>query len=519
MNLPPKTTHPKGEPLSTTKSQLPAAIDVDTYDGKVHIEWDPDAAVTPLGQLPFFIQFLKLGGRFDPWVNDCPLTYCSNNAPEKIDVLGTLFLSILSGHKRYSHMTSLINDGVNPKLLGMNKVVSEDSARRAVKKIDEEKGGQWLQHHLLDCCSPLLNTPWILDIDTTIKPLYGHQEEAVKGYNPQKPGRPSHTYHTYMMANLRLVLDVEVKAGDQSHSSHSLPGLMSLLKELPEDKKPKFARGDIGFGTDRVMQDLESISQPYLFKLKKSKNVVNLIYKHHGLGKWTQVHQGWEAKEACLKLHGWEYERRVIITRRKLSGNSIIGIETGEAQKSAYHQLSFIDGPEDIKVFEYSVLVTDLSDDLPSIFQHYRDRADCENNFDELKNQWGWGGYTTKDVKSCRLMSRIIALIYNWWNLYVRLALPGQHHEAITSRPLLLTSVGRLTKHSGQKKIIVTSMHGSTKKLARAYNHLNALFKDLKLAAPQLTVAECWSRILANIIETFGVQQGATERYEPYLLI
>ena len=74
MSLPPKTTHPKGETLSTKKSQLPAAIDVDTYGGKVHIEWDPDATVTPLGQLPFFIQFLKSGGRFDPWVNDCPLT-------------------------------------------------------------------------------------------------------------------------------------------------------------------------------------------------------------------------------------------------------------------------------------------------------------------------------------------------------------------------------------------------------------------------------------------------------------
>ena len=53
MSLPPKITHPKGESLSTTKNQLPAAIDVDTYDGKVHIEWGPDAAVTPLDQLPF----------------------------------------------------------------------------------------------------------------------------------------------------------------------------------------------------------------------------------------------------------------------------------------------------------------------------------------------------------------------------------------------------------------------------------------------------------------------------------
>ena len=67
----------------------------------------------------------------------------------------------------------------------------------------------------------------VLDVDTTVKPLYGHQEDAVKGYNPQKPGRPSHTYHTYMMANLRLILDVEVKPGDASHSSHSLPGLIA----------------------------------------------------------------------------------------------------------------------------------------------------------------------------------------------------------------------------------------------------------------------------------------------------
>ena len=34
------------------------------------------------------------------------------------------------------------------------------------------------------------------------------------GYNPHKPGRPSHAYHVYWMGNLRLLLDVEVAAGD-----------------------------------------------------------------------------------------------------------------------------------------------------------------------------------------------------------------------------------------------------------------------------------------------------------------
>ena len=102
MVLRPKTAHPTGEELSAIKKGVVGAVQVDTYAGKLQVEWDADAAVTPLGQLPFFIQFLKLGGRFDPWVDDCPLHYVSNNAPEKIDVLGSLFLSILSGHRRYT---------------------------------------------------------------------------------------------------------------------------------------------------------------------------------------------------------------------------------------------------------------------------------------------------------------------------------------------------------------------------------------------------------------------------------
>jgi len=98
-------------------------------------------------------------------------------------------------------MTHLMSAQVNSKLLGMNKVVSDDSARRALKKINEKCGISGLQNHLQQCYEPLLTPPWILGVDVTVKPLYGHQEGAEIGYNPQKPGRPSHAYHTYMMSN------------------------------------------------------------------------------------------------------------------------------------------------------------------------------------------------------------------------------------------------------------------------------------------------------------------------------
>jgi hypothetical protein len=77
------------------------------------------------------------------------------------------------------------------------------------------------------------------------------------GYNPHKPGRPSHTYHSYLMANTRLVLEVDVQSGDRSHSSHSMPGLTQLLGRLPSDCQLAFIRGDCDWGNNAVMSELE----------------------------------------------------------------------------------------------------------------------------------------------------------------------------------------------------------------------------------------------------------------------
>ena len=113
-------------------------VAVDTFAGRIHVEWDPEAAVTPMEQLPFFIEFLKVSGVYDALLADCPLSYTSPNAPTIRDVLGTLVLSILSGHKRYAHITSIRCDQVNPELLGIISVLSEDSIRRALSHMNED---------------------------------------------------------------------------------------------------------------------------------------------------------------------------------------------------------------------------------------------------------------------------------------------------------------------------------------------------------------------------------------------
>ena len=113
------------------------------------------------------------------------------------------------------------------------------------------------------------------------------------------------------------------------------------------------------------------------------------------------------------------------------------------------------------------MLVTSLDDEVLTIAQHYRDRADSENIFDELKNQSSWGGFTTQDRKRCRLMAKNTALINSWWTIFVRLARPEKHLEAIGSRPLLLHAIGKQTNHSGQTLIKITSSMAVYQKLKK----------------------------------------------------
>lgn len=498
-----------GEAKRKELARQKSTVALDTFGGRIHVEWDSSAAVTPLGQLPFFIDFLKVSGLLDAWVDDCPLTYQSNNASEKRQVLVTFLLSILAGHHRYAHITAIRQDGIHPELLGVSQFVSEDAARRALKKIDETAGIEWLDRHLGKTTQPLLSTPWVLDLDGTVKCLYGKQEGAVVGYNPKKPGRPSHCYHSALMANTRLALRVDVMAGNETAPLHSMPGIWAWLDSLPEEERPALLRGDVAYGNETVLLEAETRDQPYLSKLKLTPKVKGLIKKLFRQGGWENAGQGWEGMEDTLTLSGWSRSRRVVVLRRKLTGEMLL-TEKDEPQG----KFAFIEGDVPTARYEYAVLVTSTTHPILTLAQLYRDRADSENNFDELKNQWGWGGFTTQDIGRCQLMARMVALVYNWWTLFVRLAQPHKHFEAITSRPLLLHGVATQTRHGGQTRLTITSTHAKQAAIQAVLTSLAGFLDTLKTTAEQLTDAQ---RLRAILNRAFAKFMLATVEPPPQL--
>lgn len=496
-----------------------AKLSIVTPGGRFQVRWDEGGSATALGQLAFFAEFLEVSGLFDRWAEGCPMDYTSPNAPTVRDVLGTWLLSILDGQRRYAHVTGLRGDAVAPQILGMNKIVSDESLRRALahlaptlgkrcpeaerarREVQLARSTAWMDAALAESSRDALTTGWILDCDATVKRLYGHQDGAEVGYNPTKPGRPSHTIHTYWIANVRLVLDAEVQDGKAHAAKHSLPRLRQVLESLPPDKRPRLVRDDNAFGNDPVMAEMEALEQDDLFKLRQTAGVKRLIERQWSRQDWQKVGQGFDAVEAMLRLSGWCRARRVVVMRRAVKDSLLAEEKTVGKRAKRQQSLHFADPIQPVKLWAYAVLVTNADYALEAIGQLYRDRADCENGFDELKNQWGWGGYTTQDLERCNLSARAVALIYNWWSWYVRLAHPKTRLEAITSRPLLLAGVARLTQHAGQSRLLLTLSHVAGDQIKAMVANVRKGLDTILAAAPQLPKVERWRALMRYIVE------------------
>ena len=359
-------------------------LSIATPGGRFQVRWDEGGSATALGQLAFFAEFLEVSGLFDRWAKGCPMDYTSPNAPTVRDVLGTWLLSILDGQRRYAHVTGLRGDAVAPRILGMNKIVSDESLRRALAHLAPTLGKRcpeaererreaqlarstaWMDTALAESSRDALTTGWILDCDATVKLLYGYQDGAEVGYNPTKPGRPSHTIHTYWIANVRLVLDAEVQDGKAHAAKHSLPRLRQVLASLPADKRPRLVRGDNAFGNDPVMAQMEALAQDYLFKLRQTAGVKRLIKRQWSRQDWQNVGQGFDAVEATLRLSGWSRARRVVVMRRTVK-DSLLAEEKTEGKRAKRQQsLHFADPLQPVKLWEYAVLVVGARLKVPS---------------------------------------------------------------------------------------------------------------------------------------------------------
>ena len=72
--------------------------------------------------------------------------------------------------------------------------------------------------------------------------------------------------------------------------------------------------------------------------------------------------------------------------------------------------------------------------------------------------------------------------------------------RAITSRALLLASVGRAVKHAGQTTLYLTPMHAAKDKLLALIANIRAALSHVRAVAEQLPQTDRWKTFLDYVV-------------------
>ncbi|MBV9912884.1 MAG: hypothetical protein JOZ93_09905 [Sinobacteraceae bacterium] len=136
----------------------------------------------------------------------------------------------------------------------------------------------------------------------------------------------------------------------------------ALLDRLGPGRQPWLLRGDNAWASEATMRAAEQRCQPYLFRLRLTRNVVRAIERAMAAGDWQPAGQGWEGQAIHLRLLGWRHHRRVVLLRRKL--DRPVAIEEQDA--SGQQRLSFATVDPRKRVWEFAALVTSMETEILS---------------------------------------------------------------------------------------------------------------------------------------------------------
>jgi len=370
-------------------------FDFSTASGQYEIE-RTGSKLTPCGGLIAFASFVNQIGALDDLIDRISVNRTSPNALPIRDIIVSLMLTILLDGKRYNDVRFIQGDSVLGEAFGVKKrICSDDTIRRLLETIDSQEIPK-IFYDANRYLTESLPNYYILDWDSTVTTRYGTQEGVSIGYNPTKRGRGSHHPLVGSLAGMRLCLDMEMREGKAVSADNWIEVLDRLMNELPEEKRPWLNRADIGFCAEKFLEWHENNKLHYLFKLKQTARIREAIRKMpddqwEGHGSINAL----QLSECRMQLMGWNKERRVIIGRR------LVSVKSAEESYTLFGESKYM----------HYAFVTDLPKESFTCWQIaelYDKRADCENIFDELKNQWGFTGFCSQTQSVTDFTARMV---------------------------------------------------------------------------------------------------------------
>lgn len=403
-----------------------------------------DKEITPWGGMSLLKQMLDRID-FETVLRNADLPAQRSNRgypPEQLFI--NFLVGVWCGANCFEHLEVTRHDRAIGEIFEWRRMPGHRAFRRYFQKFDQGVNQrvftllyQWFFNNLhLD--------NYTLDFDSSVLTRYGTQQGAKRGYNPRKPGRPSHHPLMAFVAECRMVANCWLRPGD-SYTTNNFLGFLEDTRQKLQGKKISLLRADSGFYSKEVFDYLEQEGLPYVVACRFYRPIKTKLVSHRS---WLKLDEGIEIAETTFQAEDWKAPRRLVMVRQQIN----------KRPKATGKQLRLFEDESIYRNYRYSCFVTNLDFSAKMVYDLYRNRADAENRIKEVKYDFGFESFNCNDFWATEAMLNVVMLAYNLMSLF-RQAVMGTkvQHQMKTLRYKVFAIGGYLIKN-GNSRILKLSM-------------------------------------------------------------
>jgi hypothetical protein len=347
--------------------------------------------------------------QFRDWVErHVPIIETSPNAGGVYEkVLGQL-LTVLGGGYRFAH-SMMWNHGVEAltRVFGVDWLpLAPSTLTRFWNKIDSQALVEQLGNASRLLAKTFINWEGIrednLNLDASVLTRYGMQQGAHRGYNPKKPGRPSH-HPILAFLGSGYVVNVWNRSGDCHAGQGALDFFQQTVMTLGSSFRVKRVLCDTSFYQVNFIDHLQDNGYNYIIAVPIwpifQKQIMRIQH-------WQPIDDGIEVAEFEFKHFDPKWKRwlRYVVVRQEIAARP----QASGKQPSLFKEL------EELKNYRFSLLTCNERQLSPEqVWREYRPRANDENVVKDLKEGYGFAAFNLPNFWATEAVMIMNALVFH----------------------------------------------------------------------------------------------------------
>lgn len=383
------------------------------------------------GMLPVYKFMTKIG--LPQTLDTISLNLHHNAQTSNGDMLTLITLAIMCGMNRISKIEQFTLDPLVQKLFNLPDKISDSGIIDRLKRFGMKQSTEYMQiigemsnkvHHKLQTGKD------ILDLDSSVKTVYGNQQGAEKGFNEKKKGAKS--YHP-LLAFLNSTRECQLswlRPGNTYTANGADEFIRQSFALMPGSIKSLLVRTDSGFFSDKLIGVCEERpGTEYLIKVKL-KNMVSVLCSQV----WQDV-----PDMPNIQICDFDYKPKSWDKPRHFSAVRILKSEKSDGRLFTE------------KSWEYFCYCTNIEDSPLQIHRLYGDRGTSENWIENVKNQMFAGQLLTNDFWANEMLWLSSVMAYNV-SVWMRKLSDDKswHEEPATFRAWFVQLAGKVVNSGRQ---------------------------------------------------------------------